>query len=224
MEEMGMKKKLAIIHTTPVTIEPLKDLAARMIGDCEIINLVDDSILPQLAQNGGNVQEIADRWESYAKVAEQLGADCILNACSSIGELVTYTQQKVSTPIVRIDDAMAEFAVSNAKIIGVAATLETTLKPTLELLKQKAEKNEKNVEFEPILVASAYQKLLANDKEGHDSDLAAALRELAKKVDIVVLAQASMARVVSTFTPEEQTHFVTSPELGMEAVKRTLQQ
>ncbi|MGF6947928.1 Asp/Glu/hydantoin racemase [Neobacillus sp. B4I6] len=217
-----MKKKLAIIHTTPVTIEPLKDLANKMIGECEIINLVDDSILPQLGKNGGNVQEIADRWEGYAKVAEQLGADCILNACSSIGELVAFTQPKIATPIIRIDDAMAEFAINSAEKIGVAATLETTLKPTLELLKQKAAQKQKNVEFEPILVSLAYQKLIANDKEGHDLDLSVALRELAKKVDIVVLAQASMARVVSSFTPDEQRHFVTSPELGMEAVKRTL--
>ncbi|PGY15121.1 aspartate/glutamate racemase family protein [Bacillus sp. AFS031507] len=217
-----MKKKLAIIHTTPVTIESLKDLANKMIGECEIINLVDDSILPQLGKNGGNVQEIADRWEGYAKVAEQLGADCILNACSSIGELVAFTQPKIATPIIRIDDAMAEFAISSAEKIGVAATLETTLRPTLDLLKQKAAEQQKNVEFEPILVSSAYQKLIANDKEGHDLDLSVALRELAKKVDIVVLAQASMARVVSSFTPDEQRHFVTSPELGMEAVKRTL--
>ncbi|QIZ10352.1 Asp/Glu racemase [Priestia megaterium] len=217
-----MKKKLAIIHTTPVTIEPLKDLANKMIGECEIINLVDDSILPQLGKNGGNVQEIADRWEGYAKVAEQLGADCILNACSSIGELVSFTQPKIATPIIRIDDAMAEFAISSAEKIGVAATLETTLRPTLDLLKQKAAEQQKNVEFEPILVSSAYQKLIANDKEGHDLDLSVALRELAKKVDIVVLAQASMARVVSSFTPDEQSHFVTSPELGMEAVNRTL--
>ncbi|MFP5108757.1 aspartate/glutamate racemase family protein [Neobacillus sp. C211] len=217
-----MKKKLAIIHTTPVTIEPLKDLANKMIGECEIINLVDDSILPQLGKNGGDIQEIADRWEGYAKVAEQLGADCILNACSSIGELVAFTQPKIATPIIRIDDAMAEFAINSAEKIGVAATLETTLKPTLELLKQKAAQKQKKVEFEPILVSSAYQKLIANDKEGHDLDLSVTLRELAKKVDIVVLAQASMARVVSSFTPDEQRYFVTSPELGMEAVKRTL--
>ena len=217
-----MKKKLAIIHTTPVTIEPLKDLAARIIGDCEIMNLVDDSILPQLSQNGGNVLEIAGRWGNYAKTAEQLGADCILNACSSIGELVKYTQPKVATPIVRIDDAMAEFAVNSAERIGVAATLETTLRPTLELLKQKAKDRKKQIEFEPILVESAYQKLLANDKEGHDSDLSAALKKLAEKVEIVVLAQASMARVVSTFSPGEQCRFVTSPELGMEAVKQIL--
>ncbi|MDQ0972567.1 Asp/Glu/hydantoin racemase [Neobacillus niacini] len=215
-------KKLAIIHTTPVTIEPLKELAKNIVGECEIINLVDDSILPQLEKNGGDIEDVAERWGSYAKVAEQLGAECILNACSSIGELVRITQPKISTPIVRIDDAMAEYAVNASTKIGVAATLETTLKPTLELLKQKAAEKQKTVEFEPILVASAYQKLLANDKEGHDADLAVALCDLAKKVDIVVLAQASMARVVSTFAPDEQKQFVTSPELGMEAVKRTL--
>jgi hypothetical protein len=118
---------------------------------------------------------------------------------------------------------MAEFAIDLATKIGVAATLETTLKPTLELLKQKALEKNKQVEFQPMLVASAYQKLISNDKEGHDLDLSIALRVLAKEVDLVVLAQASMARVVSTFTKEEQSHFVTSPELGMDAVKRIFQ-
>ncbi|MDN4072993.1 aspartate/glutamate racemase family protein [Fictibacillus terranigra] len=218
-----MKKKLAIIHTTPVTIEPLKELALNLIDDCEIMNFMDDTILPQLMNNGGDIEEVAHRWANYARTAEQLGADCILSGCSSVGGLVPMVQPQVNIPIIRIDEAMAEYAVHSAERIGVAATMETTLKPTIDLLKQKAAENRRTVQIESILVASAYEKLMANDKQGHDHDLSAALRNLVKKTDLVVLAQASMARVIATFSPEEQRPFVTSPQLGMECVKKTFQ-
>lgn len=219
-----MVKKLVIIHTTPATIEPLKKLAREYLGDIEVFDIVDDSILPELKKNGGKIEEVEGRWEQYAKIAsEHIGADCILNACSSIGELVERVQPKVSTPIVRIDERMAEYAVKNAEKIGIAATLPTTLNPTLRLLQEKAEKIGKNIDFETVLVESAYQKLMQGDKEGHDKDLAISLRNLVPKNDLVVLAQASMASVVATFSPEEQQHFITSPELGMEAVKELLE-
>ncbi len=77
--------KLAIIHTTPATVDSLKGLAAEMIPGVHVVNLMDDSILPELGANGGRIEEVEQRWRQYAQIAEKLGADCILNACSSIG-------------------------------------------------------------------------------------------------------------------------------------------
>ena len=87
-----MHHRLAIIHTTPATIEPLKALASEMLPDYEVVNFVDDSILPQLARNGGDIREVEERWTSYARFAEQGGADVILSACSSVGELAARAQ------------------------------------------------------------------------------------------------------------------------------------
>ena len=81
--------KLAIIHTTPATIETLKTLAAEMLAGSELVNFVDDSILPQLAQTGGNLADVEERLIHYARFAEQVGADVVLEACSSVGELVS---------------------------------------------------------------------------------------------------------------------------------------
>src|SRR5215204_4469540 len=124
-----MGHRIAIIHTTPATIEPLKALASELLPDSEVINFVDDSILPQLARNGGDIGEVEERWTAYARFAEQGGADAILSACSSVGELVARAQPGLSVPVVRIDEAMAEEAVRRADRIGVAATLSTTLGP-----------------------------------------------------------------------------------------------
>jgi Asp/Glu/hydantoin racemase len=218
-----MAKKLAIIHTTPVTIDTLKALAAELLPGYSVINFVDDSILPQLGENGGDLSAVEPRLRQYAKFAEERGANVILSACSSVGELVAKIQDTVSVPVVRIDEAMAEEAVRRGRKIGVAATLATTLRPTTALIRQKAEEAGKAVEITPLLVDSAYQKLLAGDKEGHDTTLAQALAGLASEADVIVLAQASMARVVERLPESIRGRFLSSPRLGMERVKSVVE-
>lgn len=214
--------KLAIIHTTPATVEPLKALAIDVIPGVTVVNFVDDSILPQLRDNGGDVSAVANRLVHYAMFAEQVGADVILEACSSVGEVVAEMQAAVDIPVVRIDDAMAEQAVARGERIGVAATLATTLNPTLRLLQHKAAQADRAVTFTPLLIDSAYHKLMAGDPAGHDRDIAVALDELAAQTDVVVLAQASMARVIPTLPEAQRTRFLTSPLPGMQRVKAAL--
>jgi Asp/Glu/hydantoin racemase len=218
-----MNKKIAIVHTTPVTVEPLKKLANKKIPGYQIMNFVDDSILPQLNENGGNVKEVEDRLIQYIKIAEQVGADVILNACSSVGEVVAKAREQVTVPIVRIDEPMADLAIQSGEKIGVVATLATTLNPTMTLLKRKSNERNKTVEFKYQVAGEAYQRLLADDKEGHDEILTTVLTKMAEEVDVVVLAQASMARVVSTLPERLQKKFLSSPELGVERVRETLE-
>jgi Asp/Glu/hydantoin racemase len=214
--------KLAIIHTTSATVDTMKALAAEMLPDCEVVNFVDDSILPQLGKNGGDLSEVEERLVHYARFAEQVDADVILEACSSVGEVVTTMQSAVSIPIVRIDDAMAEQAVERGQRLGVAATLPTTLQPTTRLLHVKAQAAGRQVEITPVLIEGAYQRLMAGDREGHDNLLVEQLQELARRVDIVVLAQASMARVLPRLSASDQGKILVSPRLAMERVKNVI--
>lgn len=214
---------LAVIHTTTATVEPLKALAAEMLPGCTVINFVDDSILPALGANGGNLEDVAGRVVQYARFAEQAGADVILEACSSIGEIVPRAREHLHTPLVRIDEAMAEQAVARGSRVGVVATLATTLEPTTRLVRAKAAEAGKTVEVQPLLVADAYRKLMEGDREGHDDALAAALAELAPKVDVVVLAQASMARVLPRLPEAQQAKCLVSPPLAMERVREALE-
>jgi aspartate/glutamate racemase len=184
-----------------------------------VINFVDDSILPELAENGGDIRSVEARLVSYARFAEQAGAEVILEACSSVGEVAAQMQAAVSVPVVRIDEAMAEAAVRGGRRIGVAATLATTLEPTLRLLRAKAESIGKVIELEPCLAAEAYQRLMAGDQTGHDDFLAAALAGLAGQVDVIVLAQASMARVIPRLPESGRGKVLTSPRLAMERVR-----
>lgn len=216
-------KKLALIHTTPVTIDLLKALAAELMPGVGLINLMDDSILPQLLANGGDLSAVKERWLGYVRAAEQAGADVIMSACSSVGDLVTSAAALAHVPVLRIDSAMAEEAVRRASVIGVAATLPTTLNPTLRLIQAQAEHFGKTIQTRTALATSAYQRLMAGDKEGHDAELLAALQTLSREVEVIVLAQASMARVLPALSPEEQARFLTSPRSGMLRARQVLE-
>lgn len=219
-----MSKTIALLHTTSVTIEPLRDLLSKEIPKIKIINFLDDSILSQLGESRGDISLVEKRLVQYAVNAEQVGADIILNVCSSVGEVVEKMRERVNIPIIRIDEAMAEMAIHMGNKIGVVATLATTLEPTMNLLKQKSAKLNTQVELQSLLAEEAYQYLLAGHQEKYDRNLAESLAKIQEEVDVVVLAQASMARVVKTLAPEKQIYFLSSPEFGVEKVRQTLEE
>ena len=214
--------KLAIIHTAPVNIEPLNALAAELLPSYEVVNLMDDSILRHL-RNGGTIDDIEERYAQYVRIAENIGAEGILHVCSSIRDLVPRVQQQVTIPIVSIDEAMAKIAVRRGQRVGVVATLASTLEPTLALLQRQAAMVDHAVEIVPVLVDAAFARLQSGDATGHDALLVEAFKDLVDQVDVVVLAQASMARVVATLPPPMQERFLSSPRLGMEHIKSVLE-
>lgn len=213
--------KLAIIHTTIATVQPLKALTEEIIPRCVIMNFVDDSILPQLAERG-TLAAVEERLVSYARFAEAAGADVVLEACSSVGEIVPKAQKEIGIPIVRIDEPMAEMAVGRGQTIGVVATLRTTLEPTLRLVKTKAEALGKEITISPVLVADAYEKLIAGNQALHDERLVDALAAVSESVDVIVLAQASMARVLRELPDPIAEKCLASPRLAIGQVKHIL--
>src|SRR5512135_1429427 len=103
-------KKIGIIHTTPVTIEVLKSLAAELMPGVGVINIMDDSILLELLESDGDLSKVEERWLSYVRYACEAGAAVIMSACSSVGELVVKARRLVPVPVLRIDEPMAEEA------------------------------------------------------------------------------------------------------------------
>jgi aspartate/glutamate racemase len=129
--------QLGIIHTSTETLEQLQAMTAERMSSVEVAKLIDTSILPSLARCG-NVNQVAGRLIQYARFAEQIGAGVILNACSSVGEVVARTRAAVNILVIRIDEALAGVAVARASKLGVAATRPTTLNLTTRMLEAKA--------------------------------------------------------------------------------------
>jgi Asp/Glu/hydantoin racemase len=215
--------KLAILHTTLATTVSIPALAAEILPGVTLHHFVDDTILAQLLRNGGNLSEVEERVVQYTRFAEEAGVDALLCACSSIGEFMPVAQHYVRIPCMRIDEPMATTAVEHAVSIGVAATLRTTLGPTSRLIAQKAREAGKEIVLSEKLIDGAYQLLISGDAAGHDELLLEGLAELAERTEVVVLAQASMARILTKLPVSEAARCMSSPRLGLENVRRIME-
>ena len=112
---------------------------------------------------------------------------------------------------------MADEAVFVGPRVGVVATLPTTLEPTADLVQRRAYVHGKAIELTDRLCSGAFDALMAGDSEKHDRMVGDALRELSDSVDVIVLAQASMARVVEALAPEEKkVPILASPPLAIQ--------
>ena len=74
--------------------------------------------------------------------------------------------------------------------------------------------------IDDVLVHGAFQFLADGNVGAHDAQIRRALEELSQKVDVIVFAQASMARAVQGM--HHGLPVLTSPVLGIENVKRRL--
>jgi Asp/Glu/hydantoin racemase len=124
--------------------------------------------------------------------------------CSSIGPAVEAGAKLMGVPVLRVDQPMADKAVAAGKKIGVIATLSTTLEPTADLIQRRAALAGKQIELTSKLVEGAFEALMAGDGATHDAKVAAALKELSQQVEVIVLAQASMARVVDSLAAADK--------------------
>jgi len=216
------QKTLVIIHTGPVTVQPLNALAPELLPGVRVVNIVDDSLLKDTMAAGQVTPAVTRRLSQYMMIAQDMGADLILNACSSVREAADVAAQLVSVPVAKIDTAMARHAVSSASRIGVAATVQTTLDPTARLIEQTAKDMGKTVSVTRKLCEGAFEALLAGDTQRHDEIVARNLVELASSVDLIVLAQVSMGRVAGSLGDKVAVPVLTSPQLGMENVAEVM--
>lgn len=221
------KKKVAILHTSFVfiNIEPMiKNLFREILPDVEVIDLVDGDVLATVGREGCVTPASIDRMCHLALAAERADADIIFSACSSLGPSMDTARQRVKVPIVKIDDAMARQAAEKGTEIGLLATVPTTLDPTAKLIEQKAAEIGKTVHIHRKLCEGAFNTLMAGDKDRHDRMVLEGAMDIAPQVDILVLAQASMARLAPMLSKETGREVLSSPRLGVEHVKQLLDQ
>lgn len=196
---MPMKKrKIVLIHTSPAAIAPLMRFYNDAAPELEITNLLDDGLLRLLAakEHATVERRLA---EMLAVAVRTYGAELVMVTCSSVTKgMVERLAPLCDLPVLKIDYPMAREAVAaGRRRIGIAATFPPTIIPTSQLISEAAEEAGAAIEIIQEVVPGAYDALLSGDEEAHDELLCAGVERLAAGgVDVVVLAQISMARVL----------------------------
>jgi Asp/Glu/hydantoin racemase len=216
---------IGFVHTVLSLPATFAGLAEELSPEAEVFHIVDESLLTVTRKGGSLTSLTRRRVLEHILSAADAGADVVVVTCSSIGPAVAASRAFAPVPVVRIDEAMADEAVRRGPRIGVLATLRTTLEPTAELVEQRAAAAGTPVTVVPRLCDGAFEALAAGDRDAHDELVREGMRRLVEDADVVVLAQASMARIADELPAAGQTvPVLSSPRLGMERVAELVAQ
>ena len=214
------QRTLALLHTSPVLTPLFASLCAQWLPEVQIFHAVDESLIKNTIHAGRLEKTTVRRLATLAGSALEAGADGVLVTCSAIGPAVDVARQLYDQPVLRVDAPMARAAVRQGRRIGVLATLRTTLEPTSALVRSAALEAGRPVEVVECLCEGAFEAVLAGNTATHDRLVSEALTGRMRDVDVIVLAQASMARVVAALPADAvPAPVLSSPESGVRQVR-----
>lgn len=214
-------KEIVLISTSIHTGAFMNALFIKEFPKIIIRNIIDDGLVKEIRANNDIItSSLVRRVCSYILSAEISGADLVVITCSTISCIAIIAKHLVRIPVVRIDEPMAELAVKKGERVKVLATLSSTLTPTMQLIKEKRQQQGKKVVLDGFLINKARQFLDEGNHKKHDQIIKEEIENALENYDLVILAQASMERVLDTLSAEKQKRVLTSPKLAVEYIKR----
>jgi Asp/Glu/hydantoin racemase len=212
-----MKRKVAIIHATQLAVKPMLDAFHTSAPDVEIIHLLDEGLLVAVNEQGGVTQPILNAFRGLLRKGVDCGVDGILLSCSAFSPYVEELETELPVPLVSVDGAMLQQALSLGERIGIVATVVAAGHTTARQLQEMAEKRGKEVTARVEIVTEAFEELKRGCGERHDELVKQGAEKLIPMSDVLVLAQLSMARAADSlaFSPIP---VLTSPLVSVNAL------
>lgn len=216
-----MPKRIALIHATPVAMQPVVEAFRRGWTDVDTFNVLDDGLSTDLARAGTLNQALKQRIAALAEYATGLGIDAILYTCAAFGEAIDAVARTARMPVLKPNEAMFEEALRLGTKIGLLATFQPSIPSLEQEFVDMARAQGKDVILEAACAPDAMAALMAGNADQHDRLIAAAVPLLAH-CDVVMLAQFSMARARSAVEQVIGNKVLTSPDSAVAKLKVVL--
>ncbi|MBP9114845.1 MAG: arylsulfatase [Acidimicrobiia bacterium] len=213
-------KSIVVFHPSPYMVETLDNLLLELLPkNVKSENLIIPDLLDRAI--AGITDELREEVRSaFSKIDN--ADSVILCSCSTYGGLAEEIGKELNIKAIRIDRPMAEFAVQIGKRIGIVAAASSTLVPTRELLLQVANDMNKSIDLKEFVAETAWEKKQAGDNVGYLDEVVKTIREIASEVDVILLAQGTMAKAAD-LCADLDIPVLASPVLGVKrAVKLAL--
>jgi len=186
---------IGFLHTADVHTATFTALLADVSPGRPSTHVVDASLLADARDRGGVDDELRERLTARLLEASS-GAAVVVSTCSTVSGPAERLSSVVGVPVVRVDRPMAEAAVGSGSRIAVVAALQSTIAPTVDLLNEIAHETGRTPTIDEIDLADARSLFENGDLAGYATAIARAVDSLDSGIDVVVLAQASMAAAV----------------------------
>jgi hypothetical protein len=213
--------RIALIHAMAASIPPIVAAFARAWPEVTLMNLLDDSLAPDLARDGALTPVMTDRFLALARYAKATGADAILFTCSAFGPCIEACARELAPiPVLKPNEAMIEEAIALTGPRGRIG-LMATFAPTLVSMPPEFDAVAPAVTLVPSLAAEALAALNAGDPAGHDAAAVRAAGSLAD-CDVIALAQFSLSQAAGAVAAATGKMVLTTPDSAVRKLQRLL--
>lgn len=213
--------RIALIHATPVAVDPIAEAFRRNWPECETINLLDDSLSQDRAKTPELTGEMSARIIALGEYAHVAGANAILYTCSAFGAAIEAAARKLPVPVLKPNEAMFEEALAKGSRIGMIATFRASVASMETEFREEAQRRRPGATIRTVLVEEAMSRLRNGDAEGHNRLVAEVAAELGD-CDALVLAQFSTSRAAPGVRSATAQPVLTSPDAAVAKLKSLL--
>ena len=210
--------RIALVHATPLAVQPVQDAFARGWPAALRMNLLDDSLSADLARDGRLGPAMVRRFEALALYARDCGCDALLFTCSAFGPAIDAAARVCGLPTLRPNEAMFD----EARVLDRPAALVASFEPSIASMRAEYEALQPTSALHTRFVPGAMQALADGDAAAHDAAIADAVATLPPEVEVVMLAQFSMARAVTVAQARTRARVLTSPDCAVAALRARL--
>lgn len=209
---------LGFLHTADAHVETFGALMGELAPTLAHRHVVRGDLLDRARREGLRAPGLAEEVRSALGDLAAAPVGVVLCTCSTIGGLAEECGAGLGLPVVRVDRAMAELAVRSGRRIAVVAALQSTIAPTRELLAGAAAAAGARVEILDSPCLHVWAAFETGDIAGYYRLIAEHVDAVDPSVDVVVLAQASMAPAAELTRGRRPV--LSSPRPGVEAACR----
>jgi glutamate racemase len=189
--------------------------------DVEVVHLVDEG-LPFLYSEQSR-ERIIRRLRLLASLAEESRVEVVMLTCTAFGRLVEEVKVVVNIPVLAVLEIVADEAMGLSGHIGVLATHPGTLFSASEVIREQASLEGKKVTVKTLLCERAFEAIRHEDWATHDNIVLQYLNELMEDVEVVVIPQPSVERVLSQVPKaERKVPILSSAHLSVQRLKEKL--
>ena len=218
--------RIALIHATPLAMDPIKEAIARHWPDVQCQHLLDDSLSQDRVREGSLTPAMVQRFVTLAEYCQGAGAQGILFTCSAFGPAIEVAGQATGLPTFKPNEAMFEQALGLARTgqtlrVTLVATFEASIGSMSEEFMAMAQARQIDAHITGCFVPQAMQDLAQGHASLHHQKITDAIAAL-PACDVVLLAQFSMAAAQPLAQQATRAPVLSSPDCAILALQDRL--
>ncbi len=214
--------RIALIHATPLAIDPVNRAFERLWPQAARMNLLDDSLSADRARDGRLTDAMTGRFVTLAHYVRSTGCDGILFTCSAFGPAIEAAGAACGLPTLKPNEAMFAQAIAHGGRAALIATFEPSIAPMRDEYVAMCAAAGRPAALQTFVVPGAMQALGRGDAAAHDAAIADCVAGV-HDVDVVMLAQFSMSGAQAAAQAATRATVLVSPECAVQAMRAALE-